>query len=119
MHELALAQSVVEAVARHANGSRVRRVKLEIGKLACVMPDALLFCFDAVTAGTPLEGAALEIVEIEGKARCRECGEIFVTQTHWAICRCGSQDCERLSGCELNIKEYELCKALLPEGGAP
>jgi len=108
MHELALIQSVVEMVSEHAQGRCVRRVKLEIGKFACVMPDAMRFCFDVVAAGTPLEGARLEIIEIEARARCRVCGETFVQETLWACCHCGARDCERISGDELQVKEYEL-----------
>ena len=50
MHELALTQSIVEMVAKHAQGSTVR-VTLEVGKLTCVMPDALRFCFDLAREG--------------------------------------------------------------------
>ena len=108
MHELALVESVIEMVAEHAEGRHVRRVKLEIGKLTCVTPDAIRFCFDVAAAETPLEGAHLEIVEIEARARCRACGGTFVQETLWASCRCGEHDCERLSGEELRVKEYEL-----------
>jgi hydrogenase nickel incorporation protein HypA/HybF len=108
MHELALIQSVVEMVTEHAQGRCVRRVKLEIGKFTCVMPDAMRFCFDVVAAGTPLDGARLEIIEIEARARCRVCDETFVQETLWACCRCGAHDCERISGDELQVKEYEL-----------
>jgi hydrogenase nickel incorporation protein HypA/HybF len=108
MHELALVESVIEMVAEHAKGRCVRRVRLEIGKLTCVAPDAIRFCFDVATAETPLDGARLEIVEIEARARCRSCGRTFVQETLWASCPCGAQDCERMSGDELRVKEYEL-----------
>ncbi|MGO9237479.1 MAG: hydrogenase maturation nickel metallochaperone HypA [Methylocella sp.] len=108
MHELALIQSVVEMVSEHAQGRCVRRVKLEIGKFTCVAPDAMRFCFDVVATGTPLDGARLEIVEIEALARCRGCGETFVQQTLWSYCPCGERDYARLSGHELQVKEYEL-----------
>jgi len=65
MHELALTQTIVEMVAAHAQGRTVKRVTLEVGKLTCVMPDALRFCFDLVAAGTSLDGACLDICEIE------------------------------------------------------
>ena len=81
MHELALTQSIVEMVAKHAQGRTVRRVTLEVGKLTCVMPDALRFCFDLVAAGTALDGARLDIREIEGRARCVTCGEEFIRHT--------------------------------------
>jgi len=108
MHELALIQSVVEMVIEHAQGRCVRRVKIEIGKFTCVTPDAMRFCFDVVATGTPLDGARLEIVEIEALARCRVCGETFVQQTLWSSCPCGERDYDRLSGDELQVKEYEL-----------
>ncbi len=108
MHELALTQSIVEMVAEHSEGRRVRRVVVEIGKLACVTPYALQFCFDLVAEGTPLEGSMLEIREIEGRARCRSCGSEFSQETLWSACQCGACDTERLSGDELHVKEYEL-----------
>src|SRR6478735_3894405 len=79
MHELALTQSIVEMVAEHAQGRTVKRVTLEVGKLTCVMPDALRFCFDLVAAGTALDGAKLDIREIEGRARCATWGGIHPT----------------------------------------
>jgi hydrogenase nickel incorporation protein HypA/HybF len=108
MHELALTQSVVEIVTEHAQGRCVRSVTLEIGKFTCVTPDAIRFCFDVAATGTLLEGASLEIIEIEARARCTVCGETFVQETLWAPCRCGSHDCKRISGEELRVKEYEV-----------
>ena len=108
MHELVLTQSIVEMVAKHAQGRTVKRVTLEVGKLTCVMPDALRFCFDLVAAGTALDGAKLDIREIEGRARCAACGEEFTQHTLYTGCPCGALDFARLSGEELRIKEYEL-----------
>jgi hydrogenase nickel incorporation protein HypA/HybF len=108
MHELALAQSIVEMVAGHAGSSRVQRVTVEVGVLTCVMPDAMRFCFGLAASGTVLEGAMLEIREIKAKARCRVCGSTFFQDTLWTACPCGERDFERISGEELRIKEYEV-----------
>lgn len=108
MHELALTRSIVGMVGEHAGGRRVRRVTVEVGKLTCVSPDALRFCFNAVAEGTALEGATLEIVEPEARARCRACGADFVQETLWQPCPCGAGDSERLAGEELNVREYEV-----------
>jgi hydrogenase nickel incorporation protein HypA/HybF len=67
MHELAITRSVVEAVAERAEGQRVIRVRLQIGKGSAVMPDAIRFCFDLVAENTPLAGARLEIEETSGQ----------------------------------------------------
>ncbi|MGH4024630.1 MAG: hydrogenase maturation nickel metallochaperone HypA, partial [Pseudonocardiaceae bacterium] len=60
MHEMAITQSVVDAVSTRMGDAQVRRICLEIGKLSGVVADSVRFCFDLVTAGTILEGAALE-----------------------------------------------------------
>lgn len=108
MHELAIAEDVVAVVTERTRGACVRRVVLEIGKLSAVLPDAVRFCFDLCSAGTPVEGAELEIIEAAGQARCRQCGGLVVLHRPLGSCACGSTDLEWLSGEELKIKEVEV-----------
>lgn len=108
MHELSLTEAIVSTVADHANGRKVSRVMLEIGKFSGVSIDALRFCFDLAIEGTALEGACLDVCEIEGRARCRDCGREFVQEVLYEACVCGTRDFLRLSGEELNVKSYEL-----------
>lgn len=108
MHEVGITQNIVAIVAEHAQGNRVKRVTLEIGKLSAIMPSAIEFCFDVCCQGTLLEGALLEIIEIPGKARCRQCGAEVILDFPFGICNCGSTDLEIISGQELNIKEMEI-----------
>ena len=61
MHEMAITQSVVDAVCEHAAGRRVRSVKLEVGELCAVVPDSMLFCFELATQGTVADGAFLDL----------------------------------------------------------
>ena len=75
MHELALAESVVDAVIERTGDRHVSVVRLRVGRLAGVVPDALSFCFDLAAAGTPLAGASLEIVEQAGRAHLPGQGE--------------------------------------------
>jgi hydrogenase nickel incorporation protein HypA/HybF len=69
MHELSIAQEIVETVRGHvpleASGP-VRRVRLKLGALNRIVPDSLRFCFEAASRGTVVEGAMLEIHEIPG-----------------------------------------------------
>jgi len=108
MHEMSLAQSVVEICAERAGGARVRRVTLEIGALAAVMPDAIRFCFDICTQQTVLEGAVLDIVEIAGRGRCRRCGSELPMPDFLAACGCGSIDIECIEGEALRVREMEV-----------
>jgi hydrogenase nickel incorporation protein HypA/HybF len=66
MHELSITSNIVAIVGEAAKGRRVVRVVLEVGKLAGVMPDAIAFCFEVVSSDTPVQGAELSILEVEG-----------------------------------------------------
>lgn len=111
MHELGITRSVVAIVAEHAGRRRVKTVTLEIGALAGVMGDAVRFCFDIVTKGTVVEGAALDIRTIEARAACRSCGRQFAPRTLFQPCPCGSRDIARLAGEELKIKQFEFAES--------
>jgi hydrogenase nickel incorporation protein HypA/HybF len=109
MHELEITQNIVAITSEHAQGYPVKRVTLEIGQLSAVMPDAIRFCFDVCCKDTLLEGATLEIIEISGLGKCRQCGAEFTLEQPFGICdRCGSVDLKILRGNELKIKEMEI-----------
>lgn len=108
MHELGISRNIAAIVSEAAAGRRVRRITCEIGRLSGVIPDAISFCFDAVIKGTELEGASLEIREVEGRARCEACGSVFPVDTLSAGCACGSRRLVHIAGQELNVKSMEL-----------
>jgi len=112
MHELAISRNILAIVEEAAKGRRVRRITLDIGKLSGVMSQAVAFCFDAVARGTALEGTSLDICEIEGRCRCRDCGLEFAADTLYQPCPCGSHRLDRLQGEELKIRTMELEEAI-------
>ena len=67
MHELSLAEGLVDLVAERTTGRQVVAVDLRVGDRSGVVADALAFCFDVVTADTPLDGAVLRIEEVAGE----------------------------------------------------
>lgn len=107
MHELAIAESVVSAVLERTDRP-VRVVRLRVGRLSGVVPDALSFCFELATTGTSLAGAALEIEDQPGRAHCRTCGEDFVMADALLLCACGSADVELLMGRDLAVTSVEM-----------
>jgi hydrogenase nickel incorporation protein HypA/HybF len=112
MHEMSICQSVVQILeeqSRTASFSKVKKVRLEIGCFAGVEPEALHFGFDAVARGTVAEGAALEIVELSGRAWCFDCSESFEVGDRLADCpRCGGSRLSVTGGDELRIKDLEV-----------
>jgi hydrogenase nickel incorporation protein HypA/HybF len=108
VHELAITQSVVDAVTERTGSARVATVRVRVGRLAGVVPDAMRFCFELVTSGTALDGAVLEFDQPEGRGRCRTCGADFVLADLILLCVCGSADVEVLAGRELAVASVVL-----------
>jgi hydrogenase nickel incorporation protein HypA/HybF len=108
MHELAITENVVAAVSERLPDAKVTCVRLEIGAMSGVVADSVRFCFDLVTEGTNLEGAALEIVEPPASCRCRACGAKFEPDGMIALCPCGSADVAVLAGDELLILSVQV-----------
>lgn len=112
MHEFALAESIVEIVSEeaHKQGFRaVRVLRLQIGALANVEPEALQFCFDAVSSGTVAEGAALDILRTPAQGWCRDCCKTVSLEERFGPCpECGRTYVEMTSGDELRLAELEV-----------
>jgi hydrogenase nickel incorporation protein HypA/HybF len=112
MHEMSLAQGVVTLLEEQAAArafERVRVVWLEIGALSHVQPEALAFCFDAVTRGTLAEGARLEILRVPGRGWCIGCSTAVAMGSRVDPCpRCGSFQVEVTEGDEMRVKELEV-----------
>jgi hydrogenase nickel incorporation protein HypA/HybF len=105
VHELGITQNIVAIVSEKAQSAKVIRVTLEIGTLSAIMPDAIRFCFDIVAKDTVVDGATLEILEIPGRGRCRDCGAEMALEQLFGRCDCGSNNIDCIAGEELNIKE--------------
>ena len=108
MHEFAIAESVVAAVLERTAEHQVSVVRLRVGRMAGVVPDALQFCFELASVGTPLAGASLEVDEVEARAHCRSCGSDFSLVDAFLLCDCGSADVAMLSGRDLSIASVEV-----------
>ncbi|MGI8459648.1 MAG: hydrogenase maturation nickel metallochaperone HypA [Propionibacteriaceae bacterium] len=108
MHELAIMQSVVDLVVERTAGRPVAAVRLEIGRLSGVVPDAMDFCFELIVAGTPLDGSTLQITETPGRAACRTCGDRFEVDDLILLCPCGSADVAVVAGRELLVTSVEM-----------
>lgn len=107
MHELSLATAVVGLCTERAGGARIVRVRVEVGRLAAVLPEALRFCFDVCARGTVAEGAELEILELPGLAECGACGATVELDSPFGCCDCGGV-LRVVAGDELRVKDMEV-----------
>jgi len=112
MHEMSLTEGVLrilEDEARKQKFTRVKKVWLQIGVLSHAEPDAMLFCFDAVTKGTLADGAVLEIIRTPGKAWCMKCSDSVAIEQRYDACpECGGYQLQVVEGDELQVKELEV-----------
>lgn len=114
MHETALALSILDIVVekcREAGGRTVDSVRVRIGKAAGVLPDALVFAFDASKATTVAEHARLEIEPVPVGGVCKDCKKEFSVddvQYVFDCPLCGSKAFEITSGREMEIVDMEI-----------
>lgn len=112
MHEMSIAESIVEIAeeaARREGAVRVRTVFAEIGALAGVEIEALRFCWDAVTREGLAVGAGLEITRIPGQGWCLDCSEAIALLSSFAPCpRCGGCQIAITGGTEMRVREIEV-----------
>jgi hydrogenase nickel incorporation protein HypA/HybF len=112
MHELAIAEAVLDAIrteaARH-NEARVRRAVVRIGDLSGLNAEAFRFSFEAIVHETEFESLALEIETCPRRHACADCKNEFVITDYDFHCpQCGSERGECISGEELEVAYLEL-----------
>lgn len=116
MHELAIAESIVEAVGAKAtvcNAVRVKSVRLKIGEASGVVIDSLTFCFEMLTDLDPVLGGAQLLTDtVPHRAQCHHCNKEFAVLHFVAQCpTCQEWSDEIISGTEMQIVEMEIDSA--------
>lgn len=113
MHEASIALSLIEIITekcRKDGFSRIESVNIRIGRASGVMPDALLFAFDAIKADSSAHNALLKIEEVPVSGRCNDCGRDFAVEEEYALScpLCGGGSFNIISGRELDIIDMEV-----------
>ena len=112
MHEMSLAQSIVELAEEHAlreGFACVRTIRVAVGQLSNVDPRALSFGFDVAARGTAAEGAALVVDRPPGLATCIDCArEVAIASRADGCPLCGGHHWVVVGGEELRVVELEV-----------
>ena len=112
MHEVSImseALRIAVDAAKSAGASRIVKLRLRIGKLSGVVPEALEFAFDVVGHGTMAEGATLEIETVPAAGWCATCQAEFDCVDLFNECpRCHNFSGELRRGRELEIADTEI-----------
>lgn len=112
MHEMSLAEGIrgiIEDAAHAQDFRQVRTIWLEIGELAAVEVEALLFCLEAVLRDSVAKQARVVIDTIPGQGWCLQCkATVSIRQLYDACPVCGYPQVEATSGTEMRVRELEV-----------
>jgi len=112
MHELSIAASLIDMLEENGlahHFTKVTKITLEIGVLAGIEGNALLFCFAAVAQNSLAEGAQLVIESKPAIAICEHCQQQMSVATYYDPCpHCGQLGVKILQGEEMIIKSLEV-----------
>jgi hydrogenase nickel incorporation protein HypA/HybF len=112
MHELAIAQNIIEIVQQSVPVEQVgavRAVRVRVGQLSGVVPDSLDFCFSVMVNDTGMRQASLAIEQVPTISECRDCAHRFPIEDLAFICpACKGTSLDLISGRELEVVEIEL-----------
>lgn len=112
MHELSIAQALVEqvaAVVAREGGTRARRVTVKVGALSGVDAEALEMAFPVASERSACDGATLLIEPVAAAAHCRDCGRDTEPPFPFLVCEhCGSTQVDVLAGHELLLASVEI-----------
>jgi hydrogenase nickel incorporation protein HypA/HybF len=121
MHELSIANSLVEIATEHATGAgadKVISVTIRVGALSCVHESALDFSFELITEGTLLEGAKLNFIEVPVSIYCEKCQQEVelpgIQRFRCPVCDTPSADIRQ--GNELDVESIEVSGSALTAG---
>lgn len=108
MHELGLCSSIVDAVERRAGERAVASVRVRVGRLHHVHPEAFDQSFTVAAMGTVAEDATAELILLPVRARCGSCATTWEAEDVPAACpTCRAVDIELVGGDELVLESIQ------------
>ncbi len=111
MHELAVTQSILELVLKHAqaaHAARVTDIHIVVGELSANADDSVQFYWDMIVKGTPAEGAQLHFDHVPAQLQCTACSTTF-HPAHLPICpACGSSQVRVIAGQEFHLASIDI-----------
>ena len=112
MHEMSIVQSLIAIVEEEMvknNAKTLRSVRVKIGEMSGIVPEALKTCFEILTEKSDMKGAVLEMDIELLTGLCRKCKKDFRIIEYRFLCpECNSSDIDIISGREMNIVEIEV-----------
>jgi hydrogenase nickel incorporation protein HypA/HybF len=114
MHEMGIANSILEAVRRELQcypDAHTSKVGVRIGEMQAIDEDSLQFCFEVLVRDSDLHGLKLEIELCPRRHRCGSCQfEFTVCEYDFRCPQCREISAECVSGDQLELTYVEIEK---------
>ncbi len=110
IHELAVTESILKVVLKHAEASNAQKVvsiDLKVGEMRDFVEEWMQWYFDYLSKGTVAEESKINVTKIPVKFQCKECAENFnadVKEKEIYCPCCESKQVELVSGTEFFIE---------------
>jgi len=112
MHELAVAQNILDISIRHAqeaDAKRITDINLVIGQFSSIVDDSIQFYWKIIAEGTLAEGALLHFNRIPGEMTCGNCGNTFQPSDQTFACpACDSNLVQITKGNEFRVESIDV-----------
>ena len=112
MHEFSIMQSALELAeknTRAAGATQIHRLRLRVGALSGVVPEALRFAFDGLKDRTLAANAEFEIELVPAVGWCPACAAEFEARDlHYECPRCHQPSGQLRRGREMELASLEI-----------
>jgi len=114
MHELPIAESVLNIALRHAekeDAARITDLYLLIGQLSSIVDDSIQFYWDIISRDTIAQGATLHFERIPMQMLCLDCGQSYHPDPGTLVCpHCGGAHIQVAKGDEFRLESIAIEK---------
>jgi len=112
MHELAVAESILDIslrVAQAQDASRITVIALKIGQWSSIVDDSVQFYWDTISDGTLAQGAELRFERLPTQLLCLDCAHLYQPDSETLLCpRCGSSRLHVRQGDEFQVDSIDI-----------
>lgn len=107
MHEMSIAEGIIDIVERTAQQhqvAQVKEVRISVGELSGVDIESLQFAWSSVTRGGVAQGATLVIERPPGQAWCMDCSVTVPLKQYGQACpKCQGYHLTPTGGTEMRV----------------
>lgn len=112
MHEVGIMQSVLQIAEQQASksgASRILEIRMRVGRMTGIVPEALDHAFAVLRDGTTAAGARLDVEFVPGAFWCRPCAVEFESDDLVGGCpTCHEPSFDMRRGRELEVVSLEV-----------